>query len=197
MTREVFGPAPHSGDDPLSAAHVTPLVVYLASPAAEAITGRVLSVYGDRIDVMSAPAVEASLRTPHGGSTKNCPSSSAGTSVRPRLWRSPKRLECRRDRLLGRADEPDDMTEGQRRRRRQLTTAVIEMLAETGPDGIQMREVSERSGVAMGTLYRYFPAKEHLLAAAMVAWNDILAERLEDERRSGRGAAFTGRSSSG
>lgn len=92
---------------------------------------------------------------------------------------------------------PDDMTEGQRRRRRQLTTAVIEMLAETGPDGIQMREVSERSGVAMGTLYRYFPAKEHLLAAAMVAWNDILAERLEDERRSGRGAAFTGRSSSG
>lgn len=81
---------------------------------------------------------------------------------------------------------PDDMTEGQRRRRRQLTTAVIEMLAETDPDGIQMREVSERSGVAMGTLYRYFPAKQHLLAAAMVAWNDILAERLEDERRSRR-----------
>ncbi len=79
---------------------------------------------------------------------------------------------------------PDDMTDGQRRRRRQLTTAVIEMLAETGPDGIQMREVSERSGVAMGTLYRYFPAKQHLLAAAMVAWNDILADRLAAERES-------------
>ena len=79
---------------------------------------------------------------------------------------------------------PDDMTDGQRRRRRQLTTAVIEMLAETGPDGIQMREVSERSGVAMGTLYRYFPAKQHLLAAAMVAWNDILADRLAEERES-------------
>ncbi|MEE2058469.1 SDR family NAD(P)-dependent oxidoreductase [Rhodococcus artemisiae] len=64
MTGEVFGPAPSSGNDPLSAAHVTPLVVYLASPAAEAITGRVLGVYGNRIDVMSAPAVEASLRTP-------------------------------------------------------------------------------------------------------------------------------------
>lgn len=64
MTREVFGPAPHSGNDPLSAAHVTPLVVYLASPAAETITGRVLGVYGNRIEVMSAPAVEASLRTP-------------------------------------------------------------------------------------------------------------------------------------
>ncbi len=58
------------------------------------------------------------------------------------------------------------------------------MLAETGPDGIQMREVSERSGVAMGTLYRYFPAKQHLLAAAMVAWNDILADRLAAERES-------------
>lgn len=79
------------------------------------------------------------------------------------------------------------MTDAQRRRRRQLTDTVIEMLAETSPDRIQMREVSERSGVALGTLYRYFPAKQHLLAAAMVAWNEILAERLAEERASGRG----------
>lgn len=81
---------------------------------------------------------------------------------------------------------PDDMTDAQRARRRHLLDTVIEMLAETSPDRIQMREVSERSGVALGTLYRYFPAKQHLLAAAMVAWNDILAERLAEERASGR-----------
>jgi AcrR family transcriptional regulator len=81
---------------------------------------------------------------------------------------------------------PDDMTDAQRARRRHLLDTVIEMLAETSPDRIQMREVSERSGVALGTLYRYFPAKQHLLAAAMVAWNDILAERLAEERETGR-----------
>ncbi|EME14663.1 TetR family transcriptional regulator [Rhodococcus triatomae] len=86
---------------------------------------------------------------------------------------------------------PDDMTDAQRRRRQHLTTTVIEMLAETGPDGIQMREVSERSGVALGTLYRYFPAKQHLLAASMAAWNDILAERLAEERATG-GRGHTG-----
>jgi len=85
---------------------------------------------------------------------------------------------------------PDDMTDAQRARRRHLLDTVIGMLAETSPDRMQMREVSERSGVALGTLYRYFPAKQHLLAAAMVAWNDILAERLEEEKATGgRGRA--------
>ncbi|WP_430335555.1 TetR family transcriptional regulator [Rhodococcus sp. ACT016] len=77
------------------------------------------------------------------------------------------------------------MTDTQRDRRRHLLDTVIEMLAETGPDRIQMREVSERSGVALGTLYRYFPAKQHLLAAAMIAWNEILAGRLAEEKASG------------
>ncbi len=45
-----------------------------------------------------------------------------------------------------------------------------------------MREVSERSGVALGTLYRYFPTKEHLMAASMEAWNDRLSRKLEVER---------------
>lgn len=81
---------------------------------------------------------------------------------------------------------PDDMTEAQRARRRHLLDTVIEMLGDTSPERIQMREVSERSGVALGTLYRYFPAKQHLLAASMAAWNDILADRLAEERATGR-----------
>lgn len=80
---------------------------------------------------------------------------------------------------------PDDMTAGQRERRRHVLETVIGMLAEMSPDRIQMREISERSGVALGTLYRYFPAKQHVLAASMVAWNEILAERLAQEKAAG------------
>lgn len=77
---------------------------------------------------------------------------------------------------------PEEMTSAQRVRRRKATSAVIDMLADTTPDRIQMREVSERSGVAMGTLYRYFPTKQHLLAVAMLDWNERLGERLAQER---------------
>ncbi|NGP04394.1 TetR/AcrR family transcriptional regulator [Rhodococcus sp. 14C212] len=78
---------------------------------------------------------------------------------------------------------PDDMTPAQLRRRDRITEAVVEMLEETSPDSIQMRDVAVRSGVALGTLYRYFPAKPQLLAAAMVAWNERLSQRLATERR--------------
>lgn len=66
MTRDVFGPAPDAGPDPLDAVHVAPLVVYLASPQADPVTGQVMVVYGDRIDVMSAPTVETSVRSASG-----------------------------------------------------------------------------------------------------------------------------------
>lgn len=88
--------------------------------------------------------------------------------------------------MRGNGDAPmstADMTAGQRGRRAALTEAVIDLLQETEPDRIQMREVSDRSGVALGTLYRYFPTKEHLMAASMEAWNDRLSRKLEAERR--------------
>ena len=43
----------------------------------------------------------------------------------------------------------------------------MELAAEGGYDAVQMREVAERADVALGTLYRYFPSKVHLLVAAM------------------------------
>lgn len=79
-----------------------------------------------------------------------------------------------------------EMTSSQRARRAALTDAVIELLQEVEPDRIQMREVSERSRVALGTLYRYFPTKAHLMAASMVAWNDRLSRKLAAERRRAR-----------
>src|SRR5437763_15153676 len=58
-------------------------------------------------------------------------------------------------------------TEAQRARRRRILRAAADLATEGGFDAVQMREVAERADVALGTLYRYFPSKVHLLVSAM------------------------------
>jgi len=66
MTAEVFG-ADESGSaiDPYSPDHVAPLVAYLASPAAERISGQVFVVYGGMVALLAAPVVEQRFDTEH------------------------------------------------------------------------------------------------------------------------------------
>jgi AcrR family transcriptional regulator len=52
-------------------------------------------------------------------------------------------------------------------RRERILDAAMELAADGGYDAVQMREVAERADVALGTVYRYFPSKVHLLVAAM------------------------------
>lgn len=59
------------------------------------------------------------------------------------------------------------LTERQEARRRRILQASTQLARRGGFDAVQMREVAESSQVALGTLYRYFPSKVHLLVATM------------------------------
>ncbi|MGW3956728.1 TetR family transcriptional regulator [Streptomyces sp. NPDC004752] len=61
------------------------------------------------------------------------------------------------------------LTERQEARRRRILHASAQLAGRGGFDAVQMREVAESSQVALGTLYRYFPSKVHLLVATMQA----------------------------
>jgi AcrR family transcriptional regulator len=55
----------------------------------------------------------------------------------------------------------------QRDRRKRILDATITLASKGGFDAVQMRAVAEQADVALGTLYRYFPSKIHLLVSAL------------------------------
>ncbi|WP_240771380.1 TetR family transcriptional regulator [Nocardioides sp. GY 10113] len=66
----------------------------------------------------------------------------------------------------------------QRDRRRRILDATYELASDGGFDAVQMRAVAEKADVALGTLYRYFPSKIHLLVSALGRQFDEAAPRL-------------------
>jgi TetR/AcrR family transcriptional regulator, cholesterol catabolism regulator len=70
------------------------------------------------------------------------------------------------------------MTSGQLARRAKIIEEVINLIADVGAYEVQMRDVAQRSGVALATVYRYFRSKEHLLAAALEDWQKRLTRRI-------------------
>lgn len=73
----------------------------------------------------------------------------------------------------------DTMTAGQFARRQRVLDAVLELVSEGADEDLSMKEIAERSGVALGTIYRYFSSKDHVLAAALVEWTRGLEQRLD------------------
>lgn len=70
------------------------------------------------------------------------------------------------------APDPDPDPAGSRSRasagrRDAILDAALAIARTGGYDAVRMRTVAERVGIAVGTLYRYYPAKTHLLVAAL------------------------------
>jgi AcrR family transcriptional regulator len=65
------------------------------------------------------------------------------------------------ERLSGRTSE------AQAARTDRLIRAAIELAGQGGYEAVQMREVARMAGVALATLYRYYPSKNELLLAAV------------------------------
>ncbi|CAM3267109.1 TetR family transcriptional regulator [Mycobacterium intermedium] len=70
------------------------------------------------------------------------------------------------------------MTSRQLVRRAKVIEEVIDLIGDVGAEAVQMRDVAQRSGVALATVYRYFSSKEHLLAAALEDWQKRLTRRI-------------------
>jgi AcrR family transcriptional regulator len=60
----------------------------------------------------------------------------------------------------------------QQRRRRRIVDAAVELAAQGGFEAVRLRDVAERSSVALGTLYKYFRGKEDIL---LFAFNEGIA----------------------
>jgi AcrR family transcriptional regulator len=66
--------------------------------------------------------------------------------------------------------DPATLPAGQQERRDRIVHAAFALLERGEYDAIQMRDVAREADVALATIYRYFSSKEHLYAAALVAW---------------------------
>ena len=66
------------------------------------------------------------------------------------------------------------MSRSQAQRRKRIVQTAAALAARGGVEAMQMRSVAERAGVALGTLYRYFPSKMDLVVAVVTEELDLL-----------------------
>ncbi len=66
------------------------------------------------------------------------------------------------------------MSRSQTQRRKRIVQTAAALAVRGGVEAMQMRSVAERAGVALGTLYRYFPSKMDLVVAVVTEELDLL-----------------------
>ncbi|MET9339652.1 TetR family transcriptional regulator [Nonomuraea sp. NPDC003804] len=81
----------------------------------------------------------------------------------------------------GKEDQPAAgvRTRSQHQRRKRIVQAAAALASRGGVEAMQMRTVAERAGVALGTLYRYFPSKMDLVVAVVGEEIDLLESSIE------------------
>ena len=92
--------------------------------------------------------------------------------------------------ISGRPRSHDELaTAAQRERRARILDATIALASQGGFEAVQMRAVAEDADVALGTLYRYFPSKIHLLVSALAREFERAEAALRDQPVAGANAA--------
>jgi AcrR family transcriptional regulator len=81
------------------------------------------------------------------------------------------------------------LTERQAERRDRVVKAAISLASSGGYEAVQMRDVASKAGVALGTLYRYFSSKDHLLVSCLGQWTREFQQRVEARPPEGASAA--------
>ena len=80
---------------------------------------------------------------------------------------------------IGKARDGAEPTSAEQRRRQ---VRILEAAARLGSEHelarVQMTEIARNAGVAIGTLYRYFPSKTHLFVALLLDRLELGADRL-------------------
>jgi AcrR family transcriptional regulator len=66
-----------------------------------------------------------------------------------------------------------------RERRQRIIDAAERLMFDVDYEKIQVKDVADEAGVALGTLYRYFNSKDHLFACAVLSWSDSFGDHLE------------------
>jgi len=74
---------------------------------------------------------------------------------------------------------PSTLTHRQFARRDSLIKAGLALLETDEYERIQVKDVAERAGVSLGTLYHYFSSKEHLFAEVLVRWASGLGPNIK------------------
>jgi len=87
------------------------------------------------------------------------------------------------------AGAPGIRSRSQIQRRKSIVKAAASLASRGGVEAMQMRTVAERAGVALGTLYRYFPSKMDLVVAVVSEELDLLEGSIERRPPQGAGRA--------
>src|SRR4051794_9877418 len=103
-----------------------------------------------------------------------------GATAAPRTRRGIEMAAPRARATNGGAASTDELgSSAQRDRRKRILDATLALASKGGYDAVQMRAVAERADVALGTLYRYFPSKIHLLVSALARELERSKEKLD------------------
>jgi AcrR family transcriptional regulator len=81
---------------------------------------------------------------------------------------------------------PFELRGTQFQRRQRIVDAALELLHESDGENIHVREVADRAGVALGTVYRYMGSKDRLFAEAYQKWAEARFVDLARSAKRGR-----------